>query len=103
MSLYVLTPLARSDIFAIWCYIARDSEDAADRVERSIYDGCALVAGNPSCGHTRRDLTRHALLFWTVPRYPNYLIAYRHQTDPIQIVAVLHGTRRNQRILKQRR
>ncbi|HXR37513.1 MAG TPA: hypothetical protein VN776_00385 [Terracidiphilus sp.] len=29
MSIYVLTPLARSDIFDIWSYIAEDSEDAA--------------------------------------------------------------------------
>jgi len=33
MSAYVLTALARSDIFRIWSYIAVDNEDAADRVE----------------------------------------------------------------------
>jgi len=27
-----LTPLAKADIFNIWCHIADDSEDAADRV-----------------------------------------------------------------------
>jgi plasmid stabilization system protein ParE len=32
MSDYDLTPLARSDIFEIWAYIADDNEDAADRV-----------------------------------------------------------------------
>ena len=30
---YVLTPLAKADIFEIWPYIADDNEDAANRVE----------------------------------------------------------------------
>jgi plasmid stabilization system protein ParE len=102
MSLYVLTPLARSDIFAIWCYIAEESEDAANRVERSIFDACAFVAGNPGCGHTRRDLTQRPIRCWTVPRFPNYLLAYRPETGPIEIIAVLHGKRDNRRLLKQR-
>jgi plasmid stabilization system protein ParE len=48
MSVYALTPLAKADIFDIWCYIAGDSEDAADRVEQAIYDACALA--KPPCG-----------------------------------------------------
>jgi plasmid stabilization system protein ParE len=28
---YMLTPLAKADIFDIWAYIADDNEDAADR------------------------------------------------------------------------
>jgi plasmid stabilization system protein ParE len=50
MSVYALTPLARADIFDIWCYIADDSEDAAERVEQAIYDACALVAQAPLRG-----------------------------------------------------
>jgi plasmid stabilization system protein ParE len=36
MSVYALTPLAKADIFDIWCHIADDSEDAADRVEQAL-------------------------------------------------------------------
>lgn len=36
MSVYALTPLAKSDIFDIWAYIADNSESAADRVEQAI-------------------------------------------------------------------
>jgi hypothetical protein len=50
MSRYFLTPLAGADIFAIWTYITRDSEDAADRAERAIYDACTLVAESPTWG-----------------------------------------------------
>ena len=57
MSAYVLTPLAKADIFDIWCYIPDDSEDAADRVEQAICDACALVAEAPMRGHSRPDLT----------------------------------------------
>lgn len=43
MSDYALTPLAKTDIFDIWSYIAGDSPDAADRVEQAIYDACAFL------------------------------------------------------------
>ncbi len=52
MSGYVLTPLAKADIFHIWSYIVDDSESAADRVEQAIYDACAFVAEGPMRGHT---------------------------------------------------
>ena len=57
MSGYVLTPLARADIFNIWSYIAEHSAAAADRVEQAIYDACSSVADASLRGHTRPDLT----------------------------------------------
>ena len=68
MSVYALTPLAKADIFDLWCYIADDSQDAADRVEQAIYDACALVAEGPMPGHSRPDLTTRSLRFWTLTR-----------------------------------
>ena len=76
---YVLTPLAKADIFNIWSYIADDNEDAADRVEQAIYDACAFVAEAPVLGHSRLDLTTRSLRFWTVTRYPNYAVVYRQR------------------------
>jgi plasmid stabilization system protein ParE len=35
MSAYVVTPLAKADIFNIWSHIAGNSEKAADKVERA--------------------------------------------------------------------
>jgi len=102
MSVYALTPLAQADIFDIWCYIAADSEDAADRVEQAIYDACALVAQAPGRGHSRPDLTPRSLRFWTLTRYPNYTVVYRPEATPLQVVAVLHGKRNTPRILNQR-
>jgi plasmid stabilization system protein ParE len=102
MSAYALTLLAKADIFDIWSYIADDSEDTANRVEQAIYDACALVAAAPLRGHPRPYLTTRSLRFWTLTRYPNYTVVYRPETDPVQVVAVLHGKRNIQRILKQR-
>ena len=102
MSAYVLTPLARADIFDIWAYIAENSETAAERVEEAIYEACAFLAEGPLRGHTRPDLTPRALRFWTLSRYPNYTVVYRPDTAPLQIVAVLHGKRNIRHVIKQR-
>ncbi len=102
MSDYVLTPLAKADVFAIWSYIAADSEDAANSVEQAIYDACAFVAEAPMRGHPRPDLTARSLGFWTLTRYPNYTVVYRPKTAPLQVVAVLHGKRNIGRILEHR-
>lgn len=103
MTAYALTPLARADIFEIWTYIANDSEDAADRVERAIYDACAFVAEAPLRGHSRPEFTNRSLRFWTLTRYPNYSLVYRPDTTPVQIVAIMHGKRHIRRILAKRK
>jgi plasmid stabilization system protein ParE len=102
MSGYALTPLAKSDIFSIWSYIAAHSEDAADGVEQAIYDACAFVAEAPMRGHSRSGFTTRNLRFWTLTRYPNYTVVYWPETVPLQVVAVLHGKRNLHRVLQQR-
>jgi plasmid stabilization system protein ParE len=99
---YALTSLAKADIFRIWRYIAEDSEAAADRVEQAIYDACAFVAEAPLRGHSRPEITTRSLRFWTLTRYPNYVVVYRPETSALQVVAGLHGKRNMRRILKQR-
>ena len=44
-------------------------------------------------GARRQDITPLPVRFWTVPKYPNYVIVYRPDTVPLQVVAVLHGKR----------
>lgn len=102
MTDYALTPLARTDIFQIWSYIAEQNENAADRVEQAIYDACAFVAEGPMRGHCRPDLTTRPVRFWTLTRYPNYTVVYRSETYPIQVVAVLHGKRNIRSLLEGR-
>src|SRR2546428_11157908 len=93
MSRYQFTPQTSDDHFEIWSYIAPDSVEAANRVEVAVYEACAFLAEGPLRGNARRDLTKLPLRFWTVQAYPNYIIVYDPETDPLQIIRVLHGTR----------
>ena len=96
---YVVTPEATAELFQIWLYIAKDSEEIADRVESEFYNKFASLAMQPGQGHRRRDYTKADVLFF--PLY-SYLIAYRQVTDPLQILGIVHGAREIKRLLKQR-
>jgi plasmid stabilization system protein ParE len=99
MTLFRLTAQASADLFEIWNYIAADNIEAADRVENAVYNTCALIAGAPLLGQIRKDLTALPLRFWTVQRYPNYIVVYDPATEPVQIIRILHGKRDFKRIL----
>jgi plasmid stabilization system protein ParE len=58
------------------------------------------LAESPLQGHLRRDLTKRPVRFWTLPKYPNYLIVYNPDARPLAIVRVLHGMRDLKRLLK---
>lgn len=91
MSSYLLTPQAEDDLFAVWSYIAQDKVEAADRVEAEIYAACGFLSSAPEAGHIRQDLTDLPVCFWTVPRFPNYVIVYDPASDPLRIIRILHG------------
>ena len=101
MAAYQVTPDAVDDLDDIWWFIAKDNRDAADRVEEEILAACDNLSKFPRQGHVRPDLTKLPVRFWTVPRYPNYIVVYRPETQPLQIVRVLHGKRNVKRILGQ--
>jgi plasmid stabilization system protein ParE len=87
---FVLTPQARADLVAIWNYIAEDSPENADRVLERLYGAFTRLAETPGMGHHREDLANARHRFWTVY---SYVIAYRDQTRPLQIIAIVHGAR----------
>ena len=90
MSGYILGVDADVDLNEIWEYIATDSIDAADGWIRKLFDAFEALGRAPGMGHTRRDLTSHPLLFWPVG---SYLIIYRAERSPIEIVAITRGSR----------
>ena len=102
MSAYALTSLARADLSEIWSHIAEENEEIADRVEQAIYSACSFIADSPMRGHIRPDLTNLTVRFWTLTRYPNYIVVYRPETVPVQVIAILHGRRNIRRLLDQR-
>jgi toxin ParE1/3/4 len=88
---FVFTPEAEADALAIWEYIADDdSKAAADRVIARIYDECSKLGEMPGLGHQRETLLDSRHKFWKVW---SYLIVYRWQVTPIQVIAIMHGAR----------
>ena len=71
-------------------------------MEQAIYDACLVVSKSPRLGRSRPYLTARALRFRTLTRHPSYTLVYRPEAVPIEIIAVLHGKREFQRVLKQR-
>ena len=91
MSTYALTPAARLDLAEIEHYICvHDSPRAAGNVMDALHAGMAKIACAPWIGHAHREAQSQALRFWRVHRW---LIAYLPDTEPVQVIRVLHGSR----------
>lgn len=90
MRRFVLTAQARLDLLDIWHYIAQHSIEAAERITEEFYDAMSKLGEVPGMGHTRTDLTEQDVRFW---RVQSYLIVYRADKLPIEIVRVLSGYR----------
>jgi plasmid stabilization system protein ParE len=100
MSRYILAPQAAQDLIDIWRYIREQSSvTIADRVERTIRDRMGFLSSHPRAGHWRRDMTSQNVKFFSVY---SYLIVYKPDTKPLQIVSILHGRRDVEKILKDR-
>jgi toxin ParE1/3/4 len=90
MKRFVLTRRAKQDVDDIWDYIANDNIEAADRVLDAIEHAMVKLAKTPGIGHWREELADRRHRFFPVH---SYLIVYRHETKPLQIIRVLHGAR----------
>ena len=91
MKRYTLSKPAERDLDEIKDYIAEQgSPEAARKVLRNLKAAMHLLARNPGVGHLREDLTDHPVRFW--PVY-SYLIIYRTEIGPIEIVRVVHASR----------
>ena len=99
MASFRLTPAAIDDLDAIWLHIYKDNPSAADAVEEQVRLACAMLAEGPTRGSERRHRTELPGRFWTLPRYPNYIIVYRPDSTPLEIIRVLHGMRDLKRLL----
>jgi len=88
---FVLTPDAADDLVAIWQYLAdNDCGAAADRVIERLYTEFRKLGEMPGMGHYRDDLLDRRHRFWNVW---SYVIAYRWEKKPTQIIAIVHGAR----------
>ena len=99
MSGYILAIDAVLDLEDIWDYIAADSPAAADRWIAKLFDAFERIGRSPGTGHQRQDLTAYPVRFWTVGAY---LIIYRAERQPVEIVAVTQGSRDVPSFLRRR-
>ncbi len=99
MSSYILGDSVEFDLDDIWEFIAADNIDAADRWIGKLFDAFHALSRTPGMGHRRDDLTPLAVLFWPVGKY---LIIYRADRSPIEIVAVTQGSRDIPALLRRR-
>ncbi len=99
MSSYILGGDALADLESIWDYIAQDSIDAADSWIAKLFETFETLARSPGIGHKREDLSPIPVLFWPVG---SYLVIYRAERDPLEIVAVTEGSRDIPAFLRRR-
>jgi plasmid stabilization system protein ParE len=96
---YVLSVDADLDLEEVWEYIAADNIDAADRWIVKLFDAFEALGSRPGMGHKREDLNDYPVLFWPVG---SYVIIYRAEHRPIEIVAVTQGSRDIPAFLRRR-
>jgi plasmid stabilization system protein ParE len=95
---YLISPAAKLDLLDIRDYLAKHgSRNVAARVLRDLRDAIQNVTEMPGVGHLRPDLAGESLRFYRVYKY---LIIYRTDTSPLQVVRVLHGARDVRSILE---
>ncbi len=97
---YFLTASAQRDLLRILDYY---QEVASLRIVRQMTKEFVLsfrfLARNPGAGHTRNDVRNKAVLFWTLR---DFLIVYRANSKPLEIVMIVHGSQDIPAVLNQR-
>jgi antitoxin ParD1/3/4/toxin ParE1/3/4 len=88
----------QSHIDEIGAYIAQNSVGAALKVYDAFEEAFGLLAERPGLGHSRQDLTDRPLRFWSVY---SYLVVYDPESRPLTIIAILHGARDVEKLLKR--
>ena len=81
---------ALADLRGISAYIAEDNPGAAKRVIAHIHSETEILKVQPNIGRVGRIPDTRELL---ISRYP-YIVAYRERGADVQILAVVHTSRR---------
>lgn len=97
---YLPTPDARLDVLDIADYVARDNLMMALRIINEIESAFAFLGENPTAGHFREDILSRRFRVWSVY---SYLVVYRWEMKPIEIIAVIHGARNLPVVVSRRR
>jgi plasmid stabilization system protein ParE len=88
--LFVLTPEAALDLREILLDIAVDSPDTAERLRAEFYEAFERLGRSPGIGHYHAELLDARYRFWS---FYSYVVAYKWEATPVQVIAVVHGAR----------
>ncbi len=87
---FVLAAPATTDIAEIAAFVARESPQGARLLATRLGEAFARIGAAPEIGFHRTDLTDRPVRFW---RVYSFLIVYRADVRPVQVLRVLHGAR----------
>lgn len=88
---YVLATRASRDLQQIIDYLLVNAGlTAASRVRAGLDEAFEKIAAMPGIGHCREDYTSTDVLFFTVW---SYYIVYKPDSDPLEIVRIIHASR----------
>jgi len=87
---YFLTPSAQRDLDEIHDYVAAGSPSAAEQLMAEIEGAIERLAQFPRSGHLRTGLMPAEVRFWVVD---TYLVVYRADETPIEILRIVSGFR----------
>ena len=89
---FPVTPSACHDLDDIFEYVLETSgPNRALHVYREFHEGFAKIGAQPKLmGHVREDLADESLRVFNVF---SFLVIYRPDTVPVQIIRVIHGAR----------
>ncbi|MCP3887277.1 MAG: type II toxin-antitoxin system RelE/ParE family toxin [Desulfobulbaceae bacterium] len=93
MASILITPAAENDLINIWLYIARDNQDAGDRVYLAAEKTFESILAAPRMGtlYQAKRPRLEGIRFFPVSKFQNYVIYYREHPQGIEIVRVLHA------------
>lgn len=79
---------AADDLERIWNRIEHDNPEAARRVARAIYNGCAQLKDFPHSGRASNRMPgRRELVFSSLP----YVAVYQVTSEAVEISRIFHG------------
>ncbi|MBI4581188.1 MAG: type II toxin-antitoxin system RelE/ParE family toxin [Planctomycetes bacterium] len=88
---FTLSDPASQDFDEIVSYVLEQSGlQRAQHVADHLYEAFQKLAEMPGLGHKREDLTSLPVRFYEVW---SYLVIYKPETRPLEVVRILHGAR----------
>lgn len=88
---FLLTSPASRDLDDILNYVALNSTPVgAQRLYEKLKKAFFMAGRNPEMGYMRTDLTTEPI---RIIHVFSYLVLYRPETKPVQIIRILHGAR----------